>query len=82
MADVTVASRQDVSLGNLRMVVAELTAPANAQTWPTGLGTVLYANVVDTVSGTTVGATMSAGTVTLAMSTTGTGACKAMAIGY
>lgn len=70
MAAATVASRDDSVIGSRRMIAATLSAVADTNTWATGLKKIFSVVALPAVvAGTgSVGATVSGGTVTFAVS--------------
>ncbi len=79
----TASARLDHSVGNLRAVTATLTTIADAETWDSGLGTILHVSITPTTAaaGEEIGCTVSGGTVTFAMES-GDVIASVMAFGY
>lgn len=81
MAAATPSSKTQLSLGNRMAVLATFTAIDDTNTWATGLGKVEAVFVMNSVSGVTMGATYSAGTVTFALSGS-LANCQVLALGH
>lgn len=64
MPAVTVTTSAQLSLGNRRGIVAKLGNVDNNDTWATGMSVIEHVSIMDTVSGTTSGYTVSGGTIT------------------
>lgn len=69
MAAATVSSYTIQQMGNRRVVIASLTAPANNDTWDTGLKSIDYVGINfpngDLAAADAISYTKSAGTVTI-----------------
>jgi hypothetical protein len=83
MAEATVTSRLDHSLGNLRAVTGRIANLGDTNTWVTGLGTIVWVGITDeaAAAGEDIGCTFSGGTVTFAVES-GAPECSVIAIGY
>ncbi len=63
MADVTVDSQRNSVFGDLVALVAQVDIAADADTWATKLGTILFAAATSETNNA-IGATISGGTIT------------------
>lgn len=79
MAAATVASTDRTVVGNKRLVWAILTAPADTNTWDTGLSTIdavtIAFNSASTVAADSYGYTKSGGTITFELAGTARDIC-------
>lgn len=80
MAIQTPTTRVDNIAGSLRQVIATFASISNGDTWPTGLGLISGVSI-DPGTATSIGATLSGGTVTFATSGAVTNV-QVLAFGY